>query len=89
MAAMPISIWVATRMPVRMGGQASGSSTRQQPGGAGHPDALGRVDEGGVDPAQPDDGVTDDRQQPVQGQGDHGGRDAEADDRDQQTDQGE
>ncbi len=28
-AAMPISIWVATRMPVRIGGQASGSSTRR------------------------------------------------------------
>lgn len=28
MAAMPISIWVETRMPVRIGGQASGSSTR-------------------------------------------------------------
>lgn len=27
MAAIPISIWVATRMPLRMGGQASGSST--------------------------------------------------------------
>lgn len=61
----------------------------QQPQGPGHPDALRRVHQRRIDPAQAHDRVPYDRQQPVQRQRDHRRGHAQPHHRDQQTDHGE
>ena len=89
MAAMPISICVETRMPVRIGGQASGSSTRSSRAIRDIPMPLAASTSDGSTPRSPTMALRTIGSSPYSVRAITVGGDAEAHDRDQQTDQGE
>ena len=86
MAAIPMLSNVATRMPVRMIGQASGNSISQQTLAGVEAHALGRLDDRSVDVFESDDGVAQNGQDRVHREGDDRAPVTDADRRDRDED---